>query len=1107
MIQLKVYNNTDKDEQYFLDLYETEPIKLTLSIEDITNTDATSTYSKTFKVPGTRANAQFFKNVFDVDSTMYDVTLKKPAEILVDGAEFKTGHVRLQKVFLNTELDRYDYELLFLGETRDISSIIGDKEMCQLVMTDFSWTGLPVAYTNASDFSGPYVQQDIEDSWQAFPESPSLTAGFADGDILFPLIDHGNFYTGTTPDAGVIELQNVSGSGFTHNANSGLTPERFKPMFRAKRVFDQIFQDAGYTYKSDFLNSDRFKQQYVSAFGNIETNTQAIGQSTVTSFQAEENTDIQAATWDNATTICNLYTNDVVYNPGGAFSTGTTTCSGGSYFVAPGTNSTLNYYKFDGSADVFAYYEGPSGNRLIVPTRLELFNQTQGTILDNGAFIGNGNSSFSFDSRTLPAGSIAAGDIIKIRAVFSWLNAQIDVTRVTNVIWNCTASPSDYYAPGDLDCDYKQIDYIKDILTAFRLVLSPSSSVPNQFIIEPWQEYVNSGDVHDWSKKLVENKDFVVEPLFNTQSNEIDFSMQADGDFINNFHIKNYKNPYGYLEFDANNELLKGKRSIKLNGIAPTPVEQISQNNTAAHADPTFIIPLLHIFTNNSTGGGTQVLPIKAKTRLLFYNGLKPIADNTDRWYFFGVNTKVAVFPQVTPYESFPPVSGSLNLNWYNDIRYYLNPLPGLAYYRSGSSLYSNYWSKYINSLYNKYSRRVTAYFVLNNVDLSDFSFDDTIFVNGTYYRPEKINNVQIGDRTEVQVQLITANDFVPVTRAGIPLDPFTATTAAPVCAFGGGTITINTTGTPSFNWTLSNGMTGTELTGIPNTYGPYTFDIQNVPPGTYTVQTSDNIGRTNQAIVTVPVSTAAPITTTYIQSDPTICSYDPGPCDGSIAVTPANGLAPYTITWGDDPTITSFSRSNLCEGSYNWFVTDANGCQSGAYITKLECQNLTYQLQLCDNPTGTIIASSITPIANGQSVRVSSTFPLPIDACWEVVAQVAMTPSATITAIYQDCPTCNLDNEPFFSTADEQTGEPNPVDPCPMPNVIDVHSPITSDPATLVVGDRIYIDSLHTTAFNGESPTNQPLWYGLGTVNGSPSSIRTFEIDASGTILNISIC
>ena len=67
MIQLKVYSNSEKLEQFWIDLYETEPIKLTLSIEDITNTDATSTYSKAFKVPGTRQNAEFFKNSFDVD--------------------------------------------------------------------------------------------------------------------------------------------------------------------------------------------------------------------------------------------------------------------------------------------------------------------------------------------------------------------------------------------------------------------------------------------------------------------------------------------------------------------------------------------------------------------------------------------------------------------------------------------------------------------------------------------------------------------------------------------------------------------------------------------------------------------------------------------------------------------------------------------------------------------------------------------------------------------------------------------------------------------------------------------------------------------------------
>ena len=63
MIQLKVYDSPAKESQYWLDLYDTEPIKLTLSIEDITSADATSTFSKTFKVPGTRKNAEFFKSL------------------------------------------------------------------------------------------------------------------------------------------------------------------------------------------------------------------------------------------------------------------------------------------------------------------------------------------------------------------------------------------------------------------------------------------------------------------------------------------------------------------------------------------------------------------------------------------------------------------------------------------------------------------------------------------------------------------------------------------------------------------------------------------------------------------------------------------------------------------------------------------------------------------------------------------------------------------------------------------------------------------------------------------------------------------------------------
>src|SRR5210317_990989 len=99
MVQLKVYPQVGAldSEAIFLDLYETQPIKLNLSIEDITSADATSVFSRTFKVPATRDNNEFFQNAWELDGIDFDITIKKPAQILVDGTEFKVGHVRLQK--------------------------------------------------------------------------------------------------------------------------------------------------------------------------------------------------------------------------------------------------------------------------------------------------------------------------------------------------------------------------------------------------------------------------------------------------------------------------------------------------------------------------------------------------------------------------------------------------------------------------------------------------------------------------------------------------------------------------------------------------------------------------------------------------------------------------------------------------------------------------------------------------------------------------------------------------------------------------------------------------------------------------------------------------
>ena len=982
MIQLKLYENkgTVDEVQTWIDLYETEPIKLTISVEDITKPDATSTYSKTFKVPGTRNNAEFFKNAYDVDGILYDVTIKKPAEILVDGAQFKAGHIRLQRVYYNTLEDRYDYELLFLGETRDLASIIGDRGLCELEMNDLIGDPGNTLLTEVG----------IQQSWQAYPQGALLTDGLHNGNIIYPLIDFGNTYNSAgVPQEAEIRLSSAAHSKPFTNSSYPLLANRFKPMIRAKRIWDQIFADAGKTYTSTFLTSDLFHQIYISAFGN---------EATVLAGASSGPNTINVAYGENrianqTTAISPLDVSQNQTDPGNNLSNTLYTIPVG------GT------YTFEGRCYYDGYNEDSSFQRFPVTAKLQLFNYTTSTLIAESAPGYKQTISFTY------TGVFNTGDDIGIRVTPQTF---VDWSVVTDVLFRCQSAPGLSTPAAFLECSYKQIDFIKDILTAFRLTLAPDPNNTDNFIIEPWQTYITSGDLYDWSEKLVQNKDVQIEPVFFSQSDEIEFNLQLGGDYVSTYHQQSYSETYGYLKFSSNNDLLKGTKEVTLTGIASTPITQIQGADIAGGDN--IALPQLH---QHDEG---QHLPIKTKTRMLFYNGLQPFTHPTqNRWYLDGAGAQLN-YPLVSPYQEWPIAPQTLNLNWSNDVQYW-GDITG--YNDEGSTLYSDYWSRYISSVYGKYTRRVTAYFILNNLDLQYFSFDDVIFINGTYYRPEKIIDVEIGAYTEVKVQLLTANDYT-ARATNQSLTNFSALGVAPLCANGTGSINVTTDGVPPLQWQLSTGQTGT-LT--PTGTAPYTFTINSVAAGTVTLNVQDSVGRTNSTPVTVPVSTAtAPI--------PAISTLDANncvaPCDGDISVIPNGGSgAPYQIHWLDDPTITTFNRT-VCPGNYKLYITDSNGCPSKTYLAIVNC-----------NATG-----------------------------------------------------------PMFSTADETGGEPNQFDPCPMPNMFDVYSPITSDPSTLLVGDFIYFDSLYLQGFDGAN-----LWYGLGTVNGSPSSLRSFKIDSDGEIVSITTC
>ena len=742
MIQLKVYDGPAKANQSYIDLYDESPIKLNFSIEDITNTEAKSVYSRTFRVPGTAQNNKFFKWAFMVEDTDFDVTVKIPAELYVNGNIFRSGQIRLQKIYRNKVQDRYEYELLFLGETRDFASSLGSASLCDL---DLSHLGHRFDDTN------------VVTSWSAFPSTknylgvtitPSFTNGLLNGDVVYPLIDFGNVGTidGDNPRIGLDNDFNFT------NHNLPLT--RLKPVVRAKAIIDAIFDATEYTYApGGFFDSDTFKQLYVSGWGNQPSVTIDVG-GTSNTFRAEGY---------NTQDIMDILICDVeISDPGNNYNPDQNFCE----YTIPGSGTSTpeaGEYTFNAGAYIAVTPDSSGGSP---EARLELQYRIASGLWTTFAVSGYTSANFREVTGTITfTEAQLTSNVVKVRCYVAPSPGAIwDRAGVSEKHFQCISAPGDIDVSAQFDCDYKQIDFVKDLLTTFRLVMSPNIENPTEFFIEPWIDYVATGNYHDWSQKLDQSKDVVLEPLFDTQTDIIEFKHTEDKDTINQYHVDQYKNVYGYLKFDSQNDLLTGTRTIQTNW-APTPIQTIEGADETKPDELGFILPIVH-----THGTSDEHAPIKPKTRLLFYNGLIDI-DQTHNISWRLANDEDNGNAPGSPYQFYPLVSnsstwpmtpGGIVLNWFNDIGYWSNQVTGTYPKQVGNSLYNQYWSSYIQSLYNSSARRFSGKFILDDQDLRDFSFDDVIFVNGHYYRPEKISNAAIGEKSAVEVQLIKLLNYRP---------------------------------------------------------------------------------------------------------------------------------------------------------------------------------------------------------------------------------------------------------------------------------------------------------------------------------------------------------
>lgn len=185
--------------------------------------------------------------------------------------------------------------------------------------------------------------------------------------------------------------------------------------------------------------------------------------------------------------------------------------------------------------------------------------------------------------------------------------------------------------------------------------------------------------------------------------------------------------------------------------------------------------------------------------------------------------------------------------------------------------------------------------------------------------------------------------------------DYFVVVTDANGCSFTSSNVTINEpvamTGslviTDASCFNLCDGTAIYTITGgtAPFTYtwssSANTTDTEiNLCDGNYTVGVTDAGGC---VLAAIPFTISEPTLLDGVTTNGfVLCN---GDCDGSVSVLESGGTAPYTYLWNDSAAQTTPVASNLCAGTYDVVITDANGCTTAplsATITEPTAISLT---------------------------------------------------------------------------------------------------------------------------------------------------------------------
>lgn len=727
---------------YQVDLFDEINIPITYCIADIREPDKRqSSFSKTISIPATKNNNRIFSHIWDVRVTTissgtinlspyFNPAKKAEVNVFYDGANCFSGIIQLNSIIVN---DAYiaTYECSMFSSISGLYSQMGEKKLNEIDLSEYNHTYSLVSQvlswnTSITKNGGTYI---------------NFSGGLPTGEgYCYPMIDYGRT-NGTTFD--VMD---------------------FFPAVYLKTLTDKIIGDNGYTYESDFFNSEFYKRLIVPF--NSGTLKLTDSQISLRTFWAGLQTSKSINYSGNNSNISYFNFTDESTNPyydSGNIHTTNGTLGGNtvSYVTIPNNsvytfwfrlNLTITHYPSGGSGTISPGYLGyirlmkwNSGTPQIVYSTFLWVNnfpiQGQPTIIYQNANVTTGNTDslnnyivgyqmqcyageiyyWVFENKLNLIGSPpSVGDLY---GQPSSSGGYTNIEFKPDCYFRAFLSTTNLSAGDTIDMNsilpnnIKQADLITSIIKAFNLFVMPDSQVKNKLIIEPRDDFYSSGITVDYTDKLDYSKDWNIIPMGELDAKTYIFKYKDDGDYYNEFYQKRWGDNYGLRRYSIDNDFLKQEIKTELI-FSPTPL--------ADYIGIDRIIPKIFGVTNNNVPE-----PKTSNIRLLYWGGVKTTGnmytytENGNSYnyisYLYAGHLDDTVFP-------------SVDLNF---------AIPQEVYYTATSytngNLFNRFHRKYIQEISDSDSRIFIGYFNLKPIDISSLDFRNQFYFEDTYWRLNKI--------------------------------------------------------------------------------------------------------------------------------------------------------------------------------------------------------------------------------------------------------------------------------------------------------------------------------------------------------------------------------